>query len=90
MTASNSTRRIKTPLERAQEALGVAERAESKACTRHDAAQAAVEEATQALTAARQRLGYAGADPALPEDTRQQVREYLDSLNGTPTRETTP
>lgn len=80
---TGKTRTIKTPLQRAEEALGVARRAEVKATEKHRVTSDAVVETGQALVAARQRLAYAGADPALPEQTRTDVAEYLAQVVGT-------
>lgn len=78
------TRQIKTPEERAQEALDVARRVEVRAAKKHAAAVVAENEAAAELIAARERLEYAGINPALPVQTRADVKQYLIQVRPAP------
>lgn len=64
---TRAPRQNKTPRQRAEEALGVAERRLAKAIKKRDAAKAAVSVAEREVTAAESRLRYVQADPALPQ-----------------------
>lgn len=70
-------RQIKTPEQRATEALDVARRVEVRAMQKHRAAVAAEQEAAAELIATRERLEYAGLNPALPTQTRADIKQYL-------------
>lgn len=75
-------RTIKTPEQRATETLDVARRAEVRARKKATDATAAAEAAAAELTAAEDRLAYAGSDPALPVQARRDVAEYLEQVRG--------
>lgn len=60
-------RHVKTPRQRAEEALGVAQRKVAKLEQRLTKAKAEVTEAEGELAAAKTRRDYLAADPALPQ-----------------------
>lgn len=64
---SESKRHPKTPRQRAEEGLGVAQRRVAKCEKRVKAAEDEKAAANRELAAARSRLEYVAADPALPQ-----------------------
>jgi predicted nuclease of restriction endonuclease-like RecB superfamily len=75
------TRQTKTPTQRANEALETARRVEIRAMARLQKAEAEVEAAQADLRTVRERLAYAGLNPALDPADRQAVVDYLDQLD---------
>lgn len=73
-------RQKKSPRERAEDALGPAERGEQKTAKKVQEAEATLAQAREAHAAAVRRLEYVGANPDLAEEDRERVAKRVADL----------